>query len=169
MGYCYVGKPFITVEIVFQVVAAYAFNQEAKEKILNMFSWTSQDLLNFDGMKDTAPKNSKDKVNSEILLDEAWHVLYDDCLCALQICVEGELKHFHKARYMLARGFYRRGESGDLERAKDELSFCFKSSRSAFTINMWEIDGATKKGRCKSIICGEVELFCLEYILVSCS
>ncbi|XP_020680903.1 calcineurin-binding protein 1 isoform X1 [Dendrobium catenatum] len=134
---------------VLQVVAAYAFNQEAKEKILNMFSWTSQDLLNFDGMKDTAPKNSKDKVNSEILLDEAWHVLYDDCLCALQICVEGELKHFHKARYMLARGFYRRGESGDLERAKDELSFCFKSSRSAFTINMWEIDGATKKGRRK--------------------
>ncbi|XP_020576011.1 uncharacterized protein LOC110021739 isoform X2 [Phalaenopsis equestris] len=135
---------------VLQVVAAYAFNHEAKEKVLNMFGWTSDDLLNSDGAKDIAPKNSNEEGNTEILLDDAWHLLYDDCLCALQVCVEGgELKHFHKARYMLARGLYRRGEPGDLERAKDELSFCFKSSRSAFTINMWEIDGATKKGRRK--------------------
>lgn len=50
---------------------------------------------------------------------------------------------------MLAQGLYRRGESGDLERAKDQLSFCFKSARSSFTINMWEIDSMTKKGRRK--------------------
>lgn len=81
------------------------------------------------------------------LLDKVWHILYDDCLCALGTCVEGELKHFHKARYKLAQGLYRRGEAGDLERAKEELSFCFKSTRSSFTVNMWEIDGSVRKGR----------------------
>ena len=81
------------------------------------------------------------------LLDKVWHILYDDCLLALGTCVEGELKHFHKARYKLAQGLYRRGEAGDLERAKEELTFCFKSSRSSFTVNMWEIDGTVRKGR----------------------
>jgi calcineurin-binding protein cabin-1 len=81
------------------------------------------------------------------ILDKVWHILYDDCLYALGTCVEGELKHFHKARYKLAQGYYRRGEAGDLERAKEELSFCFKSSRSSFTVNMWEIDGTVRKGR----------------------
>jgi len=80
-------------------------------------------------------------------LDTVWSMLYNDCLSALEMCVEGDLKHFHKARYMLAQGLYKRGESGDLERAKDHLSFCFKSSRSSFTINMWEIDSMVKKGR----------------------
>lgn len=42
-------------------------------------------------------------------LEEAWHILYRDCLSALEICVEGDLKHFHKARYMLAQGLYKRG------------------------------------------------------------
>ncbi|PKA54347.1 hypothetical protein AXF42_Ash000180 [Apostasia shenzhenica] len=134
---------------VLQIVAAYSFSQQAKDQIMNIFSWSSQDLMNFEEKKDAASENSEFEVNNESLLDEAWHVLYDDCLYALQICVEGELKHFHKARYRLACGFYRRGGSGDLERAKEELSFCFKSSRSAFTINMWEIDGMTKKGRRK--------------------
>lgn len=83
-------------------------------------------------------------------LEEAWSLLFDDCISALEICVEGDLKHFHKARYMLAQGLYYRGEENDLERAKEELSFCFKSSRSVFTINMWEIDGAIKKGRRKA-------------------
>jgi len=54
---------------------------------------------------------------------------------------EGELKHYHKVRYMLAQGFYKRGEVGDLERA------CFKSSFSSFMINMWEIDGPAKRTR----------------------
>ncbi|KAL5683471.1 hypothetical protein ACJX0J_009856, partial [Zea mays] len=84
------------------------------------------------------------------ILDKVWHILYDDCLYALGTCVEGELKHFHKARYKLAQGYYRRGEAGDLERAKEELSFCFKSSRSSFTVNMWEIDGTVRKGRRKN-------------------
>lgn len=80
-------------------------------------------------------------------LDTVWCMLYNDCLSALETCVEGDLKHFHKARYMLAQGLYKRAESGDIERAKDQLSFCFKSSRSSFTINMWEIDSMVKKGR----------------------
>lgn len=88
-----------------------------------------------------------DQIMQEKSLEEAWCMLYSDCLSALETCVEGDLKHFHKARYMLAQGLYKRGENGDLKRAKDELSFCFKSSRSSFTINMWEIDSMVKKGR----------------------
>lgn len=86
-------------------------------------------------------------------LDVAWRLLYCDCLSALETCVEGDLKHFHKARYMLAQGLYKRGDIGDLQKAKDEMSFCFKSSRSSFTINMWEIDSSAKKGRyiCKPL------------------
>lgn len=80
-------------------------------------------------------------------LNEVWQILYNDCLSALETCLEGDLKHYHKARYMLAQGLYNRGESGDLQKAKDEISFCFKSSRSSFTINMWEIDSSAKKGR----------------------
>ena len=80
-------------------------------------------------------------------LVKAWRILFDDCIAALEVCVEGELKHFHKARYMLAQGFYNRGEGNDLEREKEQLSFCFKSNRSIFTINMWEIDGVVRKGR----------------------
>lgn len=82
-----------------------------------------------------------------IQMEGVWHMLYNDSLSALGTCVEGDLKHFHKARYMLAQGLYKRGGSSDLQRAKEELSFCFKSSRSSFTINMWEIDGMVKKGR----------------------
>lgn len=92
-------------------------------------------------------------------LEEVWHMLYSDCLSALEVCVEGDLKHFHKARYMLAKGLYRRNGDGDLERAKEELSFCFKSHRSSFTINMWEIDSTVKKGR------HVLTLFCM----LSCS
>lgn len=91
--------------------------------------------------------NKRQVNNNSHQMEEVWHLLYSDCLSALQICVEGDLKHFHKARYMLAQGLYKRGQSGDLEKAKDELSFCFKSSRSSFTINMWEIDSMVKKGR----------------------
>lgn len=87
------------------------------------------------------------KLEKSRLLDNVWEMLYSDCLSALEVCIEGDLKHFHKARYMLARGYYKRGRSDDLDKAKDELSFCFKSSRSSFTVNMWEIDGMVKKGK----------------------
>lgn len=90
------------------------------------------------------------KIEGSKKLQEIWNILYNDCLSALEICVEGDLKHFHKARYMLARGLYKRGGNGDVEKAKEELSFCFKSSRSSFTINMWEIDSTVKKGRRKT-------------------
>lgn len=90
--------------------------------------------------------NSDNNIDS-VKLEEVRNMLYHDCLSALEICVEGDLKHFHKARYMLAQGLYRRGWSGDVEKAKEELSFCFKSTRSSFTINMWEIDSMVKKGR----------------------
>lgn len=102
-----------------------------------------------EAVKDESPRlSAEEKKDMELVqMEEVWRMLYNDCLSALEVCVEGDLKHFHKARYMLAQGLYKRGEVGDLEKAKDELSFCFKSSRSSFTINMWEIDGMVKKGR----------------------
>ncbi|XP_072951059.1 calcineurin-binding protein 1 isoform X2 [Typha angustifolia] len=135
---------------VLKIVAAYAFHQSTKDRILSTFGWTSWDLPhNSSDMKDFhCSDNSQEKKDVQPdLLDKVWHILYEDCLSALGICVEGELKHFHKARYMIAQGYYRRGELGDVEKAKDELSFCFKSSRSSFTVNMWEIDGTVRKGR----------------------
>ncbi|KAI3756000.1 hypothetical protein L1987_55812 [Smallanthus sonchifolius] len=113
-----------------KVAAMHSFNQSTQETVMNILDKTDHNTSDFGDM---------------------WHMLYNDCLSALQICVEGDLKHFHKARYMLAQGLYSKGESGDLEKAKDELSFCFKSSRSSFTINMWEIDSMEKKGRRKTL------------------
>ncbi|KAJ0768780.1 putative tetratricopeptide-like helical domain superfamily, histone transcription regulator 3/CABIN1 [Helianthus annuus] len=112
-----------------KIAALHSFSQTTKETVMNILDKTDTDTLDS---------------------GEMWHMLYNDCLSALQICVEGDLKHFHKARYMLAQGLYNKGESGDIEKAKDELSFCFKSSRSSFTINMWEIDSMEKKGRRKT-------------------
>lgn len=133
---------------VLKVAAAYSFNQATKEKIMNILGRIKRPDL-AEGDRTTSTPVGLDCQNHEEShqLDDAWHLLYNDCLSALQICVEGDLKHFHKARYMLAQGLYKKGGTGDLEKAKDEISFCFKSSRSSFTINMWEIDSTTKKGR----------------------
>lgn len=134
-----------------QVVSSYSFDKSACASAINTIDRSGSVMqqspnggvngtsteTNFRDMKEEESRN----------LEEAWHILYSDCLSALEVCVEGELKHFHKARYMLAQGWYRRGDTGSFERAKDELSFCFKSSRSSFTINMWEIDSTVKKGR----------------------
>ena len=65
----------------------------------------------------------------------------------IEVCVEGQLKHFHKSKYMLAQGFYNRGEGNDMERENEQLSLYFKTNRSIFTINMCEIDGVVRKGR----------------------
>ncbi|KAK9273730.1 hypothetical protein L1049_018540 [Liquidambar formosana] len=136
-----------------KVVTAYSFSQETKETVLNIFGKMDSEGPHLpEDIKDqSAQANVEEREHQEPhQLEDVWHMLYSDCLSALEICVEGDLKHFHKARYMLAQGLYKRGESGDLEKAKDELSFCFKSSRSSFTINMWEIDGMVKKGRRKT-------------------
>ncbi|GFZ08499.1 tetratricopeptide repeat (TPR)-like superfamily protein [Actinidia rufa] len=136
-----------------KVVAEYSFSQPTKENVMNILTGAGPEIPELpmdveDKSIQTDPEDAK-QVDSH-QLEDVWHMLYKDCLSALEICVEGDLKHFHKARYMLAQGLYRRGASGDLERAKDELSFCFKSSRSSFTINMWEIDSMVKKGRRKT-------------------
>lgn len=130
-----------------KVSAAYSFNQTTKEMVMNILDKVEKSLLPEVGGKDNILSDNHEKLHQ---LDEVWRMLYNDCLSALETCVEGDLKHFHKARYMLAQGFYRRGEIGDLQKAKDEISFCFKSSRSSFTINMWEIDSSAKKGRRKA-------------------
>ncbi|PAN45643.1 hypothetical protein PAHAL_9G132400 [Panicum hallii] len=135
-----------------QVVADYTYNHSTKENVLSMLgSMTNVSNSSSDqNEKSALDTKEENKFVEPDLLDKVWHILYDDCLLALGTCVEGELKHFHKARYKLAQGLYRRGEAGDLERAKEELSFCFKSSRSSFTVNMWEIDGTVRKGRRKN-------------------
>ncbi|XP_066371477.1 calcineurin-binding protein 1 isoform X2 [Miscanthus floridulus] len=133
-----------------QVVADYTYNQSTKENVLSMLGSTTNVLQSSSDETSALDTKEETKFVEPDILDKVWHILYDDCLYALGTCVEGELKHFHKARYKLAQGLYRRGEAGDLERAKEELSFCFKSSRSSFTINMWEIDGTVRKGRRKN-------------------
>ncbi|CAA0824266.1 Tetratricopeptide repeat (TPR)-like superfamily protein [Striga hermonthica] len=133
-----------------KVVAAHSFAQSTKDTVTNLLSGlgceTPETLTN---IKDGLPNNNSGVI-ALTKFEKAWNILYSDCLSALETCVEGDLKHFHKARYMLAQGYYRRGGTGDLEKAKEELSFCFKSSRSLFTINMWEIDSMVKKGRRKT-------------------
>lgn len=129
-----------------QVLSANSFNQSVKEAVTSILIGIDSSFLNT--KERCIDANFVETKHEELLkLDTVWSMLYNDCLSALETCVEGDLKHFHKARYMLAQGLYKRGESGDIERAKDHLSFCFKSSRSSFTINMWEIDSTVKKGR----------------------
>lgn len=133
---------------ILQDLSTYAFSQSTKDAVMEIsskFGPKTSDLL--PGMDDSESYFEDLKHDKFLKVEEAWHMLYNDCLSGLETCVEGDLKHYHKARYTLAQGLYRRGESGDVDRAKDELSFCFRSSRSSFTINMWEIDSTVKKGR----------------------
>lgn len=140
-----------------KIIALYSFKQSAKEAVCGILKCTDQDLHQTQAdQKDDDAVNVFTRRKTPIIeshhLDEAWNFLYNDCLSALELCTEGELKHYHKSRYMIAQGFYKRNKTGDLERAKSELSFCFRSSRSSFTINMWEIDGAVKKGKRKTVL-----------------
>ncbi|XP_029126725.1 calcineurin-binding protein 1 isoform X2 [Cajanus cajan] len=134
---------------ILKVLSANSFNQSVNEAVTSILGGIDSSYL--DIKERGIHANFVETKHEELLkLDTVWSMLYNDCLSALETCVEGDLKHFHKARYMLAQGLYKRGESGDIERAKDHLSFCFKSSRSSFTINMWEIDSMVKKGRRKT-------------------
>ncbi|XP_015934967.1 calcineurin-binding protein 1 isoform X2 [Arachis duranensis] len=134
---------------ILKVLSSHSFDQSVKDAVMSILCDVDSSLSN---EKERSIKANSLEINNEGLLklETAWSMLYSDCLSALETCVEGDLKHFHKARYILAQGLYKRGESGDTERAKDQLSFCFKSSRSSFTINMWEIDSTVKKGRRKA-------------------
>lgn len=146
MDACLTAAYFAFNFLPFQVLSSYAFSQSRKDAIMTILG--NMDSENTNLPKDRSTQaNTGEQKHEDALKSEIWDKLYSDCLSALETCVEGELKHFHKARYMLAQGLYRKGESGALERAKEELSFCFKSSRSSFTINMWEIDSMVKKGR----------------------
>ncbi|KAI4376285.1 hypothetical protein MLD38_014066 [Melastoma candidum] len=137
-----------------KVVASFCFSQATKDVACEILCKVSPGVLHpLPIIKEVSfqTTHTSSKKNEDMCrLEEVWGMLYNDCLIALEGCIGGDLKHFHKARYMLAQGYYKRGQSGDLEKAKDELSFCFRSSRSAFTINMWEIDGMVKKGRRKT-------------------
>ncbi|KAJ4708134.1 Tetratricopeptide repeat (TPR)-like superfamily protein [Melia azedarach] len=138
---------------VLKVLSAYSYSHSTKDAAMDILSKIGSEICHSpEAVKDESPRlSAEEKKDMELVqMEEVWRMLYNDCLSALEVCVEGDLKHFHKARYMLAQGLYKRGEVGDLEKAKDELSFCFKSSRSSFTINMWEIDGMVKKGRRKT-------------------
>ncbi|CAL0319261.1 unnamed protein product [Lupinus luteus] len=134
---------------ILKVISANSFSHSVKETVISILDDMDSSFLNT--MERCVQINSKGKKHEGLLkMDTAWSMLYNDCLSALETCIEGDLKHFHKARYMLAQGLYKRGESGDIDKAKEHLSFCFRSSRSSFTINMWEIDSTVKKGRRKA-------------------
>ena len=113
------------------MVVHYCYQPSSKEKVSGVLEVTCKDAYKI------SVENEKSGLLTEVVkldilpeapepLVEAWKLLFDDCIAALEVCVEGELKHFHKARYMLAQGFYNRGEGNDLEREKEQLSFCFK-------------------------------------------
>ncbi|BBN01208.1 calcineurin-binding protein cabin-1 [Marchantia polymorpha subsp. ruderalis] len=104
----------------------------------------ANDLPVDDGLADPA-----DPADRKELIVEIRRQLFEDCITVMRVCVEGELKHFHKARFRLAHGLYTY-EIQDMDKAKEELAFCFRSSRSMFTINMWEIDGSLRKIRRKA-------------------
>ncbi|XVF48614.1 hypothetical protein PTKIN_Ptkin03bG0204200 [Pterospermum kingtungense] len=138
---------------VLKVLTTYSFSQSMKDAVMGIIGGITPEysLLREDKMEKSCQKNMDEKHHDKSeKMEEAWNMLYNDCISALEICVGGDLKHFHKARFMLAQGLYKKGGKGDLQKAKDELSFCFKSSRSSFTINMWEIDGMVKKGKRKT-------------------
>ncbi|XVF35387.1 hypothetical protein REPUB_Repub18cG0141300 [Reevesia pubescens] len=138
---------------VLKVLSTYSFSQSIKDAVMGIISGITPEtsLLQEDIMDKSCEKKMEEKhLDKSEKMEEVWKMLYHDCLSALEICVGGDLKHFHKARFMLAQGLYKKGGRGDLQKAKDELSFCFKSSRSCFTINMWEIDGMVKKGKRKT-------------------
>ncbi|XP_019417035.1 PREDICTED: uncharacterized protein LOC109328168 isoform X1 [Lupinus angustifolius] len=134
---------------ILKVISANSFSHSVKETVISILDDVDSSFLNT--MERCVKINSMEIKHEGLLkMDRAWSMLYNDCLSALETCIEGDLKHFHKARYMLSQGLYKRGESGDIDKAKEHLSFCFKSSRSSFTINMWEIDSTVKKGRRKA-------------------
>ncbi|XWS70284.1 hypothetical protein CRYUN_Cryun03dG0034900 [Craigia yunnanensis] len=138
---------------VLKVLSMYSSNQSMKDAVMGIIRGITPEtsLVQEDIMDKSCQKNMEEKHHDKSeKMEEVWNMLYNDCLSALEICVGGDLKHFHKARFMLAQGLYKKGGRGDLQKAKDELSFCFKSSRSCFTINMWEIDGMVKKGKRKT-------------------
>ncbi|KAF5935106.1 hypothetical protein HYC85_026235 [Camellia sinensis] len=97
-----------------EVVAEYSFSESTKENVMKILSRMGTEIpdLLMDVEDKSIQTNPEDtKLVDSHQLEEAWHMLYRDCLSALEICVEGDLKHFHKARYMLAQGLYRRGDT----------------------------------------------------------
>ncbi|XVE97626.1 hypothetical protein REPUB_Repub03eG0035000 [Reevesia pubescens] len=138
---------------VLKVLSTYSFDQSVKDAVMGIIRGITPEtsLLQEDIMDKSCQKTMVEKHHDKSeKMELVWNMLYIDCLSALEICVGGDLKHFHKARFMLALGLYKKWGRGDLQKAEEELSFCFKSSRSCFTINMWEIDGMVKKGKCKT-------------------
>ncbi|GMI95007.1 Calcineurin Binding protein 1 [Hibiscus trionum] len=135
---------------VLKVLSTYSFSQSLKGDVMDIIRGLTPESSLMEEDTEGSCKLEEEHHDISEKMEEVWNMLYNDCLSALEICIGGDLKHFHKARFMLAQGLYKRGERGDLQKAKDELSFCFKSSRSSFTINMWEIDGMVKKGKRKT-------------------
>ncbi|KAK9082516.1 hypothetical protein Syun_031298 [Stephania yunnanensis] len=81
--------------LLIKVIAAYSYNPSTKAAIIidSVCSRTpvddkeSCDQANSEDPKYVEPQNA----------GEAWDLLHKDCIYALEACVEGELKHFHKA------------------------------------------------------------------------
>lgn len=144
---------------VIQVVARYCYVPSTKEQVFTLLqdNQTSRSLTTninepLEFIEDEGNKLPMKSLFAPVEnnVREAWNTLFEDCVKALEVCIEGELKHYHKARFRLAHGLLSRNGYNDIERAKEELAFCFKSNRSLFTINMWEIDGSTKRNRRKT-------------------
>lgn len=85
---------------VLKVVAEYSFSESTKENVMKILSRMGTEIpdLLMDVEDKSIQTNPEDtKLVDSHQLEKAWHMLYRDCLSALEICVEGDLKHFRKA------------------------------------------------------------------------
>lgn len=128
-----------------EIIAQHCYSSSIKEKVVTLLKSVSDCYTPVQSSLVPA-----DPVNSSDLLVEIRRQLFEDCVAVMRMCMEGELKHYHKARFRLAHALYSCTGNQDVDRAKEELAFCFRSSRSLFTINMWEIDGSLRKIRRKA-------------------
>ena len=85
----------------FQVVSKYSYVVGTKEKIDSLLQFgQSLDGLETDVNADAVLEAEKSNI------EDAWNILFDDCVKALEACIEGDLKHYHKARFRLAQALF---------------------------------------------------------------
>ncbi|KAF2300065.1 hypothetical protein GH714_007870 [Hevea brasiliensis] len=102
-----------------QVLSGYSFDLSMKEPAMNVLGKLAAEIPHLpDDTKDRSTQEAslERKQEESIHMEEVWNMPYNDCISSLEICVEGNLKHFHKAICILAQGLSRRGLKGDLQR-----------------------------------------------------
>ncbi|KAJ9189096.1 hypothetical protein P3X46_000427 [Hevea brasiliensis] len=81
---CFYGKQNLEP---LKVLSGYSFDLSMKEPAMNVLGKLAAEMPHL-------PDDTKDRSTQE-------NMPYNDCISSLEICVEGDLKHFHKAIYIL--------------------------------------------------------------------